>query len=233
MRRSIRGLYAPSQIPTGCAGAGPACSPTARWKRPSTRTVPSPAQTAADDRDRLLEGLHRLAGRQAGPAGGHDRVPERPGTETELDAPSGEEVEGGDRLGEDDRLAQGQVRDVERHPQGRGPGREHREQRPGVEVPRLVRVVLDRHEVEPAHLGDVGELDDPVGAGRVGRGEEPELEVVPVVGHAPRPSRSPSSSRGRRPDTAYPPSSSAIARCGFASSWRPSRWRVRPRTRFA
>ena len=54
---------------------------------------------------------------------------------------------------------------------------------PGVEEPRLVRVVLERRQLQAGGLGEQRQLDDPVGLRGVRGDERAELEVVPVVGH--------------------------------------------------
>ena len=137
----------------------------------------------ADDVDRLDQRVDRLLRRTTWPAGRHDRVPEGAGAEAELDAAGAEQVEGGRAAGEDHGRAQRQVGDVGRDPDRAGARGDHREQRPGVEVPALVGVVLDRDEVESADLGELGELEGALGGGGVGAREDPELQVVAVVGH--------------------------------------------------
>ena len=49
----------------------------------------------------------------------------------------------------------------------------------------LVRMVLERRQLEPGRLGEQRELDDPVGLRGVRRDEGAELEVLAVVGHHP------------------------------------------------
>ena len=217
-------------MPTGCAGAGPECSPT----RPVVRAVEPNAALArphrADDADGLLERLDRLARGEPHPARGLDGVPEGTGADAELDAAAAQDVERRDRAGEDDGVAQRQVRHVERDPHRRGARRDHRQQGPGVEVARLVRVVLHGHEVEPADLGHRGQLEHVVGACRIGRGEETELELVPVVGHPRAPgARRAGGARCRRTRRAARPSRGAAwprragpgaAGCGRARGWR-------------
>ena len=62
------------------------------------------------------------------------------------------------------------------------------EQGPRVEERRLVRVVLERHEVQPGPLGGLRQGDDLLRVLRGRRQEGAEHEVVAVVGHARSPS---------------------------------------------
>ena len=63
-------------------------------------------------------------------------------------------------------------------------GGDEREQRPGVEEPRLVRVVLEGDEVEPAASASSASATTCSASPADGRDEDAELEVVPVVAHA-------------------------------------------------
>ena len=136
-----------------------------------------------DDVDRLLERAHALP--RAQPASAHrlDGVPERAGAEAELDPPAAEQVEAGDAAGQDGGRAKRQVRHVRRQVHGAGAGRDVAEQRPGVEEARLVRVVLEGHQVEAHLLRQHGEPHGPLRVGVAGRRERPEGQVVAVVGH--------------------------------------------------
>ena len=98
----------------------------------------------ADHLDALRERGQRLSRRTTRSAGRLDRVPEPAGADPELDPAATEQVEAGDRGGEHERRAQREVRDVGGDPQGRGARQDGRDQRPRVEEPRLVGVVLER-----------------------------------------------------------------------------------------
>ena len=142
------------------------------------------APDAADDRDRLLERLDRLAGRSPGSAGGDDGVPEGAGTEAELGATVAEDVERRDRLGEHGGGPQRQVGDVRRDPHGRRTRGDRGQQGPGVQVLGLVRVVLDGDQVVAEYVGQLRKLERARCGGGVGGEEDAELQVMAVVGHA-------------------------------------------------
>ena len=89
-----------------------------------------------------------------------------PGAEPELDPAAAEDVEAGGAAGEHDRRAQRQVGDVGRDADVGGRRRDDRQQRPGVEEARLVRVVLEADEVQPGDVGEPRELDHGVGLAR-------------------------------------------------------------------
>ena len=144
------------------------------------------APGAADDRDAFLQRLDRLAGGATRPAHGDDRVPERPGAQAELGPAVADDVEGRHGLGEHRRRAEGQVRDVRGDPHRRRTGGDGGEERPGVEVLGLVRVVLHRDQLVPQHVGELGQLEGARGGDRVGGEEDAELQVMAVVGHAAR-----------------------------------------------
>ena len=122
---------------------------------------------AADDLDALTERVDALRRGEPGAAGRHDRVPEPAGAQAEVHPATGDEVQGRDALGQDDRRAQRQVRDVERDPERCAARRDDGEQGPGVGVASLVRMVLDGDEVEATDLGDLGEQQHPVEVGGV------------------------------------------------------------------
>ena len=136
---------------------------------------------AADDGDRLGERIHALAGCQPRATHGGDRVPEAAGTEAELEAAAGEQVEARRAAGDDGRLAQRHVEHVRRDADAVGRRRDPAHQRPRVVEGGLVGVVLERREVEPGQLGRLGE---PHGLRRrlVRRCDEhADLELVAVV----------------------------------------------------
>ncbi len=142
-----------------------------------------PRPERPDDRDRLDEGVDRLLGRLASTAGRLDPVPEGTGTQPQLDPPTGEDVQARGGLGQHDRRSQREVGDVGGEANLAGAGTDRGEQGPGVEVGRLVGVVLDAHVVEPHHVGELRELEDLVVPGGVGAREDAELQVEAIVGH--------------------------------------------------
>ena len=144
------------------------------------------APGAADDGDPFFQRLDRLAGGATRPADGDDRVPERPGTQTELGPAVADDVEGGHGLREHRRWPEGQVGDVGGDPHRRRTGGDGSQQRPGVEVLGLVRVVLHGDQLVPQHVGELGQLERARGRNRVGGEEDAELQVMAVVGHAAR-----------------------------------------------
>jgi hypothetical protein len=99
--------------------------------------------------------------------------------QTQLGPAAAEDVEGGDVLGEADRGAKRQVRDVVRHPDRRRPRGHGRQQGRGAEVRRVVGVALHGEEVEPQHIGELGQLERLVHPGHLGTREHPELQLVP------------------------------------------------------
>ena len=136
-----------------------------------------------DHVDRLGERIDRLAGREQRPAVGGDRLPEGAGAEAELDAAAAEDVQARDAARQHDRRAQRQVGDVRRDAHVDRLGGDDRQHRPGVEEPRLVRVILKRHEIQPHGVGQASELQHRRRLAGKRRDEDTELQVVPVVGH--------------------------------------------------
>ena len=141
------------------------------------------APHAPDDRDRLDQCIDGLLGTSLRSAGRHDRVPERSCAESEFHSAAGDQVESRRRLGKDHRWSQRQARDIGAHAQRGGAGADHREQRPGVEEPGLVRVVLHRHQVEAGHLSKRGQVQDALHVVCRRCREQAELDVMAVVGH--------------------------------------------------
>ena len=131
-----------------------------------------------------LERGDALAGREPAAAVGLDRVPERARAEPELDPAAAEDVEARDAAREHGGRAQREVGHVRRDPHARRAGGDHRQQRPGVQEARLVRVVLEGHEVQAGELGELGQLDHGVGLLGQRRDEDAELQLVGVVRHA-------------------------------------------------
>jgi hypothetical protein len=109
--------------------------------------------------DRLDERVDGLLGRSALAAGRDDGVPEGAGPETQLGPAAADDVERRHLLGETDRGAQRQVGDVGRDADRRRARGDGRQQGRGVEVPGVVRVVLDGEQVEPEHVGELGQLE--------------------------------------------------------------------------
>ena len=114
---------------------------------------------AADDLDRLDQRVDRLRPRPHRPAPGADALPERARAEPELDPAAAQPVERGRGLREHARVAQRQVGDVGEEAHALGAPGEVGDQRPGVEVAALVRVVLDADEVEAEPVGQQHLLD--------------------------------------------------------------------------
>ena len=134
-----------------------------------------------DDRDRLLERLDGLAGGAARPAHRLDRVPNPPGTDPQLETTAGEQVDRGGGAGQHDRRPQREVQHVVAEPNPRGARRHVREEGPGVEEARLVRVVLERHQVEAGPVRDHRQLDGVMRSLRSRRDERPEEQLVSVI----------------------------------------------------
>ena len=123
-------------------------------------------------------------GRPLRPAHRDDRLPERPGAQAELHPAAAEDVEARDALGEHQRVAEREVRHVEREADARRRRRGDGEERPRVEEAALVGVVLEGDEVEPGRVGEPRQLHDRVRPLRVRRDEDAELELLSVVaGH--------------------------------------------------
>jgi hypothetical protein len=138
----------------------------------------------ADDRDRLTERVDAGSGPEPAPTHGGDAVPERARSEAELEAAAAHDVERRGGTGEDRRRAQRQAEHVAAEADPLGPGGGEREQRPGVEVRRLVRMILERHQVEPRLLRAHDVVHDGLDV-RGRRGDEAaEQQVVAVVAHA-------------------------------------------------
>src|SRR4028118_424514 len=114
---------------------------------PEAQTAPAPARRPPPP------GPARLAGAPARAAHAHYGVPERAGPEPDLDPPAGDDVQGGGGLRQHGRRPQGQVRDVGEEADVLGDGHEGRDERPGVQEPPLVGVVLDTDEVEARPVG--------------------------------------------------------------------------------
>ena len=138
----------------------------------------------ADDVDRLLERVDALAGAQAAAAHRFDPVPEGSGTQPELCSAAAEDVEARNRARDDRRVAKRQVENVRADAHATRPSGDERQQRPRVEEPRLMRMVLKGDEVEPFAISERREPDDIIGGVAARSDEDTELEAVPVVAHA-------------------------------------------------
>jgi hypothetical protein len=141
------------------------------------------APERADDVDRLVERVDALAGRPPRPAHALDPVPERAGAKAEVHAPLAEDVDARGGLRDRHGQAQRQVRDVGREVDPVRLRRDRRQQRERVEEAALVRVVLERDEVQALALGQPRELEDLRRGGRVRRDEHAEVQLVSVSGH--------------------------------------------------
>jgi hypothetical protein len=144
----------------------------------------------ADDVERLAQRVDRLARRATRAAGRLDRVPERAGSEAQLEAAAGQQVQARRRAREHDGRPQRKVDHVRREPYVLRLRGDPAQQRPGVEERGLVRVVLKRDEVEPCPLGELRERDDVLRAPALRCDEGSEGEVVSVVSHYENPSNS-------------------------------------------
>ena len=137
-----------------------------------------------DHVDRLGQRVYALAGGEKAAAHGRDPLPERARAEPELGAAAAQAVERRDRPCDDGRVAERQVQHVRRDPYAGRTRGDERQERPRVEEPRLVRVILERDEVESRVVGERRERDDVAGVRRGRRHEHAELERVTVVAHA-------------------------------------------------
>jgi hypothetical protein len=106
---------------------------------------------------------------------------EAAGAEAELEPAAAEQVEAGGGLGQHRRRPQRQVGDVGEDADPLGGGGDHGQQRPGVDEPTLVGVVLDADPVQPQPLDLLGGGQQRVGG--VGDEEVAELHPAAVVGH--------------------------------------------------
>jgi hypothetical protein len=106
------------------------------------------------------------------------------GAEAEFDPPAAEDVQAGDAPRQHHRRPQRQVGDVRRHAHGGRLRRDDRQERPRVQELGLVRVVLEGDEVQPDDVGQASQLKHRwrLVGGRFD--EDPELEVVAIVGQA-------------------------------------------------
>lgn len=109
----------------------------------------------ADDPDRLIERLHRLARRAARPTHRGHAIPQRARPEAELEAPAAHHVEGRRLLREHRRIAQRQVGHGGEECEPLRAREQVADQRERVEEAALIGMVLDADQVEPAALGGV------------------------------------------------------------------------------
>ena len=135
----------------------------------------------ADHVDRVLERRHGLSRGQPPAAHRLDRVPEAAGAQREIEAATGEQVQARGGSGDDSGRTQRHVEHVGGDPDAVGPGRDEGHERPRVEERRLVRVVLEGHQVEAGRLRDLRQRDRGLRV-RGGRGDEgAEFERVSVI----------------------------------------------------
>ena len=130
-----------------------------------------------------LERLDRLARRAPRAAHRLDRVPEPAGAEAELEPAAGEQVEARRGARQHGRRPQREVEHVAGQPDALGLRGDPGQQRPGVEERRLVRVVLERDQVEPACSVSCASATTSLRTLVLRRDERAELELVSVVGH--------------------------------------------------
>ena len=93
--------------------------------------------------------------------------------------PLAEDVDARRRLREHHGQPQRQVRDVRREEDAVGLRRDHREQRERVEEAALVRMVLERDDVEVLALGELREPEDVVRVAAVGVMKTPKRRSCP------------------------------------------------------
>lgn len=115
------------------------------------------APVRADDLDRLLQRFERLTRCSRRAAERADRLPEAARAETEIEPTAGQHVEGRSLLRDHRRPAQRQVRDVGKEAHAFRPREQVADQRPRLEVPPLVRVVLDPDQIDAELVGAVRE----------------------------------------------------------------------------
>ena len=147
---------APASRPPG-GSAAPRGGRRGPRRRPTAARMTSIASSSASTDS---PGVRRRAAHRG------DRVPERAGAQPELGPPAGEDVERRHRPRQHGGRAQRQVEDVGGERDPLGPRRDERQQRPGVQEPRLVRVVLEGDQVEAGPLGEHREGDDAAGVAR-------------------------------------------------------------------
>jgi hypothetical protein len=117
---------------------------------------PLSAPEEADDGQGFLQGLHRLGAPAPRTAHPLYRIPEAPGAEAELEAPSAGQIHRGGRLGDHGRRTEGEVGHVGKEPDPAGMGDEQGEQGEGVQKATLVGMILDAEIVEPHLLRQPG-----------------------------------------------------------------------------
>jgi hypothetical protein len=110
----------------------------------------------ADYLDRLLERVHRFAARQHRAADRFDGVEASARAEPELDTPTRDEVERRRGLAENRGRAEREVGNVRKDVNLFGAHGHRREQRPRVDEPALVRVVLNTDQLETQLIGQRG-----------------------------------------------------------------------------
>ena len=118
-------------------------------------------------------------GASLGAAHGGDLVPVGAGPHAELEPAVAEQVEAGGGAREYCGRAQRGVQHVRAQADRLGPRGDVGEQGPGVEVGRLIGMVLERGQVEPGLLGEFGERDDPSGAAARGLMNDPKSRSWP------------------------------------------------------
>ena len=195
MRRSIRGLYAPSQIGTSCAGAGPALRrpdlvvpAVERGRRRGSSASQNPRMTSIASSS-ALDRLPRrcVAGRPSRrwrprtrrrPSPSSARPPE---SRSRLAADRASTA--GGRSGRFSTLPETWIRAVR--------AATHGEQRPGVQEPRLVRVILERDQVQPRVLAQHGQVDHALRRGVDRSDEAAEPQLVTISRHGSMLSTSP------------------------------------------
>src|SRR5690606_35934161 len=124
-----------------------------------------------------------LARREPPSAHGRDPVPEGTGPDAELEATAAEDVERGRGPGEDGGRPQRQAEDVPAKPYPLGASSHIGQQRPGVQERRLVRVVLERDQVEPCPVGGDRQVEHVLWTAGTGGDERAEHQIVTVVRH--------------------------------------------------
>ena len=143
-------------------------------------------QRAADDGDRLLQGIGRLRRGAMGTAHARHRIPEVAGAEPQLEATAAHHVQRRGGLGQHRGPAHRQGSDIREEAQARGARQQVGDQGEGVEVAPLVRVVLDADQLQAVRLPEQHVVHDlrVRGSHRHHRHAEDRAPVGPLRTHA-------------------------------------------------
>ena len=123
--------------------------------------------------------LDALPRRQLRPSVGCDRLQEPARPQAELNPPTGDQVERRHAASQYDRMTHRQVRHVGGDLHGLRVRGDDRQQRPRVEQPRLVRMVLQGDQVEPDLFGQLRQRDTRSGFSTAGVRNVPKTSSCP------------------------------------------------------